>query len=628
MNTEPNYMGYDGFVWWMGVVEDRIDPLKLGRCRVRIAGAHTADKSIIPTNALPWAHLMLPVTDSSMLMVKEGDYVLGFYLDGANAQHPVLMGILPGIPDQLLPNNVGFTDPRTSTDLTSAPRPPASLAVSGLAGEPVAITETASASRYPTNLNEPTISRLARNDSTETIIATKKTLALKSIPIAGGGAFSEPDSPYAATYPYNRVIESESGHVIEIDDTPTKERIHIYHRSGTSIEIGPDGTYISRVNSDKYDVILSDNNIFVNGDCNLTVNKNINMKSGADLNIEVENNVNIKAGKSVNIQTGTTLSMQSQGPSILQSQDSVTVFSEGTTILQGSTSQIQPGITAPISGLLLGAAGVPIKITSVIAEHPTPPLPVDQPDMTDPGNQDLAARPGTKVDLDHPVERYTAPVETPTDLPIPTVANTASNTVSTVVATGDVMVRAMNRANIQDPTQRAMMWAQTNHESGGFKGTIESTSYRRETLLRIFPKYFTTENVDQYVGDGGVKWPSRAYGNRMGNGTEASGDGYTYRGRGFIQLTGKANYLLAAKSFKQDFVTYPDATRTPDLAADIAVWFFQKGGRGSGYRGSYGDILSVTKFVNGGDIGLTERAKLFETAKTKSEVTTYNATLI
>lgn len=639
MNAEPNYMGYDGFIWWMGVVEDRQDPLKLGRCRVRIVGAHTADKSLIPTNELPWAYVMLPVTDSSMLMIKEGDYVIGFYLDGPNAQHPVIMGILPGIPDQQLPPNVGFTDPRGASELTTSPRPPASLSVSGLPGEPVTITETPNASRYPANLNEPTISRLARNDSgnsANTIITTKKSLTLKSIPVAGGGTFSEPDSSYAAQYPYNRVIESESGHVIEIDDTPGKERIHIYHRSGTAIEINPDGTYVSRVNSDKYDVILSDNNIFVNGDCNLTVNKNLNLKSGADLNIEVEKSVNIKAGKGVNIQSGTSLSMQSQGPAILQSQGSLTLFSTGSAILQGSTSQIQPGSAEPISGLLLGPDGVPIKINSTIATvsgvqplvTPSPSPAPEVPIMSDAGNQDLAGRPGTKVDPAHPVERYTDPVETPTDLPPPTVANTASNTVSTVVSSGDVMVRAMNRAKIQDSNQRAMIWAQTYHESGGFKKTIESTAYRRETLLKIFPSYFNTSNVDQYVGDGGVKWPSRAYGKRMGNGDESTGDGYTYRGRGFIQLTGKANYLKAGRAFNQDFVNYPDAMRTPDLAADVAIWYFQRGGRGTGYKGSYTDVTTVTKFVNGGTIGLTERAQLFEKAKTKPEVITYNSSLI
>lgn len=635
MIPESNYFGYAGFAWWIGVVEDRLDPLKTGRCRVRIVGAHTDDKKLIPTNELPWAHPMLPITDSSMLMIKEGDYVVGFYLDGPNAQHPVIMGILPGIPDQLLPTNVGFSDPRESSELSSAPRPPDSLKVSGLPGEPVTITEKPAASRYPSALNEPTISRLARNDSTDTIISAKKSLALKSIPVAGGGTFSEPDSAYGATYPYNRVIESESGHVIEIDDTPSRERIHIYHRSGTFIEINPDGTYISRVNSDKYDVILSDNNIFVNGDCNLTVNKNINMKSGSDLNIEVEKSVNIKAGKGVNIQSGTSLSMQSQGSAILQSQDSLTLFSSGAAILQGSSTQIQPGSPPPIPGLLLGAKGDPIKLNSTIAtisgaQVPVTPPPITQPDpvMTDEGNQTLAGRPGTKVDPNHPVEKYTAPVETPTDLPPPSVSNTASNTVSTVVMSGDVMVRALNRARIQDPNQRAMIWAQTYHESNGFKETIENTKYSRDSLLRVFPSYFTTTNVDQYVGDGGVKWPSRAYGNRMGNSDEVSGDGYTYRGRGFIQLTGKANYLKASRAFNQDFVNYPDAMRTPDLAADVAIWYFQKGGQGTGYQGSYSDIVSVTKFVNGGTIGLADRAKWFETAKTKPEVTTYNPSLI
>jgi len=638
MLQESNYMGYDGFVWWVGVVEDRFDPLKLGRCRVRIAGAHTADKSLIPTAELPWAHPLMPLTDSSMLMFKEGDYVMGFYLDGPNAQHPVMMGILPGIPDQLLASNVGFADPRNATELKAAPRPPKELK-SGNAGEPITIVENSAAARNPLHLNEPTISRLARNDSgnsSNTIVGVKNALALKSIPIAGGGSFDEPNSAYAATYPYNRVIESESGHVIEIDDTPTKERIHIYHRSGTCIEIGPDATYISRVNADKYDVILSDNNIFVGGDCNLTVTRNINMKSGGNVTIEAEKSVNVKAGLGINMQAGSSLSLQSLGPGIFQAQNSLTMFASDTALLQGSSTQIQPGSSEPIPGKLLGELGEPVKLNSTIAvvsgvtvASPTlVPVP-DTVDMTEPGNINLAARQGTKLDSAHPVDKITLPVESPTDLPVPTVANTASNTVSTLTASGDVMVRAMNRAGLQDPMQRAMIWAQTSHESKNFKETIENTHYKRDTLLRVFPKYFNTSNVDAYVGDGGTTWPNRAYGNRMGNGSEASGDGYKYRGRGFIQLTGKANYLAASRAFKQDFVGYPDAVQSPDLAADIAVWYFLKGGKDqTGYHGSYSDIKTATKFVNGGLIGLEDRAKQFEVAKLNSAVVTFNQSVV
>lgn len=415
MLQESNYMGYDGFVWWVGVVEDRLDPLKLGRCRVRIAGAHTADKSLIPTAELPWAHPLMPLTDSSMLMFKEGDYVMGFYLDGPNAQHPVMMGILPGLPDQLLASNVGFADPRNATELKAAPRPPKELKFEGKPGESIIITENSAAARNPLHLNEPTISRLARNDSgnsSNTIVGVKNALALKSIPIAGGGSFDEPNSAYAATYPYNRVIESESGHVIEIDDTPTKERIHIYHRSGTCIEIGPDATYISRVNADKYDVILSDNNIFVGGDCNLTVTRNINMKSGGNVTIEAEKSVNVKAGLGINMQAGSSLSLQSLGPGIFQAQNSLTMFASGTALLQGSSTQIQPGSSEPIPGKLLGELGEPVKLNSTIAvvsgvtvASPTlVPVP-DTVDMTEPGNINLDARQGTKLDSAHQIGR-------------------------------------------------------------------------------------------------------------------------------------------------------------------------------------------------------------------------------
>jgi hypothetical protein len=93
-----NFLGISNFIWWMGIVEDRIDPLAAGRCRVRIMGWHSDNKSILPTNELPWAHPMNPVnsshTFSSPLV---GDWIVGFFMDGESAQFPIMMGVLPYI---------------------------------------------------------------------------------------------------------------------------------------------------------------------------------------------------------------------------------------------------------------------------------------------------------------------------------------------------------------------------------------------------------------------------------------------------------------------------------------------------------------------------------------------------
>jgi hypothetical protein len=93
-----NFIGLNGFVWWIGAVETRNDPMGLGRCRVRIFGWHSDDKSAVPTDDLPWAQAMLPVNSPSNFNTpKIGDWVMGFFMDGESGQFPIMMGILPGI---------------------------------------------------------------------------------------------------------------------------------------------------------------------------------------------------------------------------------------------------------------------------------------------------------------------------------------------------------------------------------------------------------------------------------------------------------------------------------------------------------------------------------------------------
>ena len=118
------FMGKDGFVWWQGVVEDRYDPLYLGRCRIRILGWHTEDKTDMPTESLPWAYPVQPIISAAQTGVGisptgpvEGTWVVGFYRDGEQAQEPVFFGTLGGIPslDSKISSSEGFSDPRGDT---------------------------------------------------------------------------------------------------------------------------------------------------------------------------------------------------------------------------------------------------------------------------------------------------------------------------------------------------------------------------------------------------------------------------------------------------------------------------------------------------------------------------------
>lgn len=251
---------------WHGVVEDsKGDPLKLNRVRVRVIGVHSeklepSDETGegIPTDALPWA-IVGGGTDSANVngigensRLVNGSHVYGFSRDGRQMQNLVIMGTIPGIPQEA-PKNEGFNDPDKVYPKSS-------------------------------HLQEPDVNRLARNEKIdETIVKTKKDGVDKNVPTSTGAQWSEPETPYATEYPYNQVRESESGHIIEIDDTPGAERLHEYHKSGTFEEIHPNGTKVTKVKGDNYEIIAGADFVHVVGACNITV--------GGDCNLKVIGNV-------------------------------------------------------------------------------------------------------------------------------------------------------------------------------------------------------------------------------------------------------------------------------------------------------------------------------------------------
>ena len=236
--------------WFMGVVEDRQDPLNLGRIRVRIFGRHSDNKQLVPTNTLPWSQVLLPTNNSNPYPCREGDQVLGMFLDGKNAQISLILGTYPRIPQEHADTNKGFNDVRTAEQLAKAPVKP-----------------NESPTNYPRNLDEPTSSRLYRNESTDNSIVSLKES--RRIP-------EEPSSGYAAVPPYNNVYESESGHAIEIDDTPGAERLHFYHRSGSYVEYEANGDRVERIQNDKFTVVIGNDTVYVEGDVNVKVNGNLN----------------------------------------------------------------------------------------------------------------------------------------------------------------------------------------------------------------------------------------------------------------------------------------------------------------------------------------------------------------
>ena len=299
-------MGLDGFVWFIGVVENRNDPAKLGRVQVRCLGFHTEDLTDIPSADLPWAHVMMPVTDPSMQglgntpsFLVEGSWVVGFFRDANEKQQPVILGSLPGNPLNEPDITKGFND---------------------LSGN------------YPSEyrfesghgLDESDVSRLARDEDAETHLSliNRRATQFKDIPTATKpnvstvstasvaetvGTFDEPTprgTEPTGEYPFNHVHESESGHIKEIDDTPDGERLYTQHAAGTYEEIIADGTKTVKVVGDNYELVAGKSNIYVRGDINLTCSGTKRELIEGDYILEVGGNFTRKVGKSEQVKIG------------------------------------------------------------------------------------------------------------------------------------------------------------------------------------------------------------------------------------------------------------------------------------------------------------------------------------
>ena len=176
----------------------------------------------------------------------------------------------------------------------------------------------------------------------------------------------------------------------------------------------------------------------------------------------------------------------------------------------------------------------------------------------------------------------------------------------------DPFNETFQRFGITTPAQQASWIGQCGHECGNFRIMEENLNYRAATLLKLFPKTpkrawgFTPEEAAAYEKQP-RKIANRIYGNRMGNRDEASGDGYRFRGSGFLQLTGHSNFFHAGKALGVDFVMEPELVRTPKYAAQTAGWFWQT--HNLNQYADNRDFVTMTKRINGGTIGLEDRIK-------------------
>ena len=344
MAEQSYFMGQDGFIWFVGVVEDRDDPERIGRVRVRCLGFHTEDLTSLPTDDLPWAHVMHPVTDPSMQgmgstpsFLVEGSWVIGFFRDAQEKQQPVIIGSLPGIPSNAPDPRYGFNDPRGK--VTYGPYPVDGDIETMLSGHRVGEPDTNRLAQGKTSETHNSLInrrlRRLRGDPTEvdptvgvddaslatdvkgTGVPTATQPYLKQVSDAAveetRGFWNEPDpksikknaDPYPSSqYPYNHVHESESGHIHEIDDSPGAERLFTQHKSGTFEEIHPTGTKVVKIVGDNYEIVAGASRVYLTGNVDLTVGGDVRELIKGDYHLEVEGNYTQKIHKNHRVKIG------------------------------------------------------------------------------------------------------------------------------------------------------------------------------------------------------------------------------------------------------------------------------------------------------------------------------------
>lgn len=223
-----NFLGQSGYYFFFGWCEDRNDPEKLGRIKVRIAGIHTEDKTLLPTSSLPWSQVVLPTTvnDSSMVDIQEGTCVTGFFLDGEDMQVPIINGHLPGM-------------------------------IKGV--------------KHYSGKTDKTLSNYADGRK------------IKKRTVLSAGKVAEPPNPYAGKYPFVHGFETESGHVVEYDDTAGAERLCVTHKSGSYIQIDKTGNVVIRsatshaINSGDSNELCQNKIVHVSKNLDITVQGNANI---------------------------------------------------------------------------------------------------------------------------------------------------------------------------------------------------------------------------------------------------------------------------------------------------------------------------------------------------------------
>jgi hypothetical protein len=403
-------MGFQGnFYWWEGVVEDNLDPLGIGRCRVRIIGHHSGDKTFLPTEELPWAYPILPVNNQpgKIVALKPGTRVFGFSRDGESCQDLVVIGTMNtgfenppvvgdkpgGFKEEDLPMDTstvspdvprfgmfGFTDDRKRTgDNVVEGNPKKTIVTMDNEATKSSFQEVSDYYPLESGANEVNVPRLARGNMVGTIsYAHLQSQAEISVP-STGTQVTEPQNPYDALYPFNTVEESDSGHVKEVDDTPGAERIKETHRTGTFYEIHPDGTKVTKVVKDDFSVTIGDKGVKVQGICAVHVvgkadfyceediyvktDKTARVVALKDAHVNAIENITATAGKDVTATAGKDVQVSGAGHVAVVSGGDMSI-SAGGEITFADSSATASNVDEIIKDIVDGQGGASIRVDS------------------------------------------------------------------------------------------------------------------------------------------------------------------------------------------------------------------------------------------------------------------------
>lgn len=308
--------------FYVGVVEDRDDPLLMGRCRVRVIGIHTESKIDLPTENLPWAMPMTPITSASVSGIGQspigpvcGSNVILFFKD-ASFQYPIMIGTVPGFNIKATNEQEYVSNVTNINSLTPEANP-------GYADNTNGFKDPAA--EYPRFYNEQDSNRLTRRQSLDkTIVPGKIADRMKDLNVANsatGEQWEQPPTVYNAAYPYNHVYETESGHIFEFDDTADKERINLHHRKGTFLEIDNDGNEVHRIVGDRFEVLEKNGYVYIVGNCIVNIDGEAAVLVRGNAHVECHKTLNVNVAKDINVNTNASLSIKARDSINIEAKD-------------------------------------------------------------------------------------------------------------------------------------------------------------------------------------------------------------------------------------------------------------------------------------------------------------------